>query len=106
VSQKSNTVASLTIAHAPVFDLDPAKVGNVLLRLGAISCNLDHTTIRGTVTPYCQHPDELSPEARFVVDMLSGRPVSQLVDRWYGGERNAQRIGARLLPRRSRDRRS
>lgn len=101
MSKNQAAVAAAAAAPAPVFDLDPAKLGEMLVRLGAISCQAGHRTVHGTITPYLKHPKVLSPEARFLVDLLS-KPVSRVVEQWYGGADNARRFEGALLPRRHR----
>jgi hypothetical protein len=74
--------------RATVLDLDAEKIGDVLVRLGLLSYNLGHEHVSGTLRPYCNHPENLSPEAQFVYDMIIRRP-SEIIDRWYGGQSGA-----------------
>jgi hypothetical protein len=65
-----------------VDDLDPQRVGDVLLRLPVVSAQLGHATPRNSIT-YLAGSDE--PEVHFVTDILDGVPTDQIVDKWYGG---------------------
>jgi hypothetical protein len=81
-----------------VFDLDPAAIGGVLQRLGSLAWQMGHESVSGTISPYCRHPELLSPEAQFVSDLFS-LTTRQLVDRWYGGPDGASRLSAAIAGR-------
>lgn len=87
-----------TLGSAPVFDLDPAKLGEMVLRLGALAQALGHKRVSGTVTPYLRHPETLSAEGRFIADLF-GRPVSEIVSRWYGGPDEAAHLVSATMER-------
>jgi hypothetical protein len=78
-------------AEAAVLSLDAEKIGDVLVRLGLVAYQLGHAKVTGTLIPYANHPDLLSPEANFVRDLIS-RPVGETIDRWYGGESAAREM--------------
>lgn len=88
MSQIQSDDDTLDVTAAPVFGLDPEKVGNALLRLGAISAQLGHAEVKSTLRPYCSHPDALSPETQFVYDIIT-QPTSVIAERWYCGELGA-----------------
>jgi hypothetical protein len=81
-----------------ILTLDAEEIGNVLVRLGLLSDQLWHKTARDTLAPYCNHPEDLTPEAQFVYDLLS-RPTPEIIDRWYGGEAGAMNLAARMFGR-------
>jgi hypothetical protein len=55
--------------------LDPAKVGNALMRIGMVSCQLGHENVYGTVNPYLlSDPGDFDAETQFVIDLLHKRP--------------------------------
>ena len=87
-------------ADAAVLTLDAEKLGSTLVRLGVITHALGHQTVHGTLQPYLTHPDLTSPEAQFIVDLLT-QPAEKFIDRWYGGQSGAiamtDCIAARLL---------
>jgi hypothetical protein len=87
-----------TLGSAPVFDLDPATLGEMVLRLGALAQALGHEHVSGTVTPYLRHPETLSAEGMFISDLFS-RPVSEIVNRWYGGADEAAHLVAETMGR-------
>ena len=88
MSQNQLPETPFDVTAAPVFSLDPEKIGNALLRLGAISSQLGHEAVKSTLQPYCSHPNQLSPESRFVYDIITqSTPV--IAERWYGGDLGA-----------------
>jgi hypothetical protein len=73
--------------HARVNDLDPQKVGEILINAGTASELAGHATPKGTMKDYV-HPDYLdtaSPELEFVRDMFVCT-TAEITKRWYGGE--------------------
>ena len=75
-------------SDAAILNLDSEEIGNVLVRLGLLAHQLGHEEVTGTLNPYCNHPENLSAEARFVYDLFC-RSTPEIIDRWYGGERDA-----------------
>lgn len=85
-------MSQITESAPRVFDLDPEALGNMVIRLGLISRQLDHTRVTHTVDPYLNHPEIPSPpEAEFLRDLLT-KPVPEIIDRWYGGDDQAARM--------------
>lgn len=92
----SENTRSDTALTCPAADLDPKRVGEILLRVLPASAALGHQFPAG-LKDYCHPRDE---EMRFVIDMLS-LPTPELAERWYGGVNNASRVasdGQRPLP--------
>jgi hypothetical protein len=60
-----------------VLELDPYKVGEALMMIGAMSVQLGHDTITGTIDPYLmgEPREEWSPEHLFVMDLLTKPPA-------------------------------
>jgi hypothetical protein len=85
-----------TLGSAPVFDLDAARLGEMVLRLGALAHALGHADVSGTVSPYLRHPEILSAEGQFLGDLFC-RPVPEIVDRWYGGGAEAAHMVAAVM---------
>lgn len=67
---------------APILDLDPAKLGEIVIRLGAASAMAHHSTVRSTVRDYLS-PN--CPELEYVRDLFM-KKTPEIADRWYGGE--------------------
>lgn len=74
--------------RVPVFHLNPFKLGEVLIQLGAISSNLGHSTPFETVRSYWDRDALESLEQQFVYDMLT-QPRETIAERWYGSEFDA-----------------
>ena len=74
--------------HMPVFRLDPFKLGEILIQLGATSHNLGHSTPFSTVRSYWNREHLASLEQQFVYDLLTQRR-EDIVARWYGNELDA-----------------
>lgn len=90
-------MSQISVSDAPAVNLDPEKVGNILLRLGLAAYQLGHETVTGTLNPYCNHPELQSPESQFVRDIFS-LDTRTLVDRWYGGDLSAREMLLRTVP--------
>jgi hypothetical protein len=58
-------------------ELDPAKVGEALMRIAITSHFLGHSRLADTVDPYLlsSPPESCSPETRFVIDILHKDPA-------------------------------
>lgn len=57
-------------------ELDPAKVGEALMRIAITSCFLGHKRLADTVDPYLlSSPGPCSPETQFVIDILHKDPA-------------------------------
>ena len=86
--------------EAAILTLDAEKIGDAVVRLGLVSYALGHESIRGTLNPYLNHPELLSPEGQFIYDLLT-RSTQEFIDRWYGGASGAialnDFIASRLL---------
>lgn len=94
----SNELDCPGIPPAPVFGLDPTRVGEALIRLGAASVLMGHDSIFGTAEPYLSNIERVggSPEAVFVADILR-RNMEDVAGRWYGGVDEACRMAATIL---------
>ena len=80
----------------PVSGLDPARIGDLMMRLPAVAAQLRHTSLEsalGYVHPVSEDGD---PELDFVRDMLT-EPLSVVHERWYGGRFGASRMAADLM---------
>jgi hypothetical protein len=75
----------------PVFRLDPFRLGEVLIQLGAISSNLGHSDPFETVRSYWHREGMETLEQRFVYDVLT-QPNDVITERWYGGQLDARRM--------------
>lgn len=81
---------------APVSGLDPARIGDIMMRLPAIAAQLRHTSLKsalGYIHPVTEDGD---PELEFVRDMLTEK-LSVVHEQWYGGRFNAARVAAGLM---------
>lgn len=60
-----------------MLELDPYKVGEALMMIGATSVQLGHDTITGIFDPYLmgRPREEWSPEQVFVLDLLTKDPA-------------------------------
>jgi hypothetical protein len=69
---------------APVYNLDPAAIGEILINALAGASAIGHKRIAGTLRDYCdwESPD-VPGEARFVRDAITGA-VPEAVVRWFG----------------------
>ena len=70
-------------------ELDPARIGEVLLRLPVAAAQLGHAAPRNTL-PYLEGSD--APEVRFVIDVLGGMSTEKVADKWYGGMTEMPRL--------------
>ena len=86
------------VTDAPVLDLDPEKIGDIIIRLGLLSHALGHDNVQGTLNPYLNHPELLSPEGWFVHDLLT-HDTRRFIDRWYGGVAGALDMNAGIAAR-------
>jgi len=61
----------------PLAELDPAKVGYALMRIGCTSVQLGHQSIYGTVDPYLLSAPNgaYDAETQFVIDLLHKDPA-------------------------------
>ena len=87
-----------TLTEAAVLSLDPEELGNILVRLGLLSHALGHDSVQGTLNPYLNHPELLSPEGWFVHDLLT-HDTQRFIDRWYGGDAGALDMNAVIAAR-------
>lgn len=81
---------------APVTGLDPARIGEIMMRLPAIAASLRHTSLKsalGYIHPVTEDGD---PELEFVRAMLTEK-LSIVHDEWYGGRFGAARVAADLM---------
>ena len=74
--------------EAPVYDLDPALIGQTLIAMLAASVQLCHGQVARTARDYCE-PGTGSPETEFVRDVLAGS-TDDAANRWFGCRHNAQ----------------
>lgn len=80
----------------PVSGLNPARIGEIMLRLPAIAAQLRHTSLKsalGYIHPVTEGGD---PELEFVRDMLTEK-LSVVHEQWYGGRFGAARVAADLM---------
>jgi hypothetical protein len=78
-------------------DLDPAQIGEVLLRLGPLSASLGHVDPRNTARDYLRPsagPESgLTPEAQAVIDLMTAS-TEAICDRWFGGVDHARLLAS------------
>lgn len=74
--------------------LDTTLVGEILMRLPAVSAMLRHTSLRSTLGYVCGDPE--SPEQEFVRDVLT-KDTGEMVEKWYGGQKHATAIASVLV---------
>lgn len=79
------------IDPAPVFSLDPAKVGAQLILVPAQMAMLGHASPQSTLR--YGSDDTAGPEAEFVRDMFV-LPPNEVIEKWYGSRLNAARLTA------------
>ena len=77
------------VEPAPVFDLDLEKIGAILRMLPAVSARIGHKSLQGTLL----YGAALTPEEEFVRDIFA-LDTPQMIEKWYGGPRNAGRFAA------------
>ena len=78
---------------APVTDLDPARVGEILMRLPTIAAGLRHTSLKSSLGYMHPLSADGDPELEFVRAVLTER-LEVVHDEWYGGRFNASRMAA------------
>jgi len=76
------------------FDLNPQRIGQILLRVVPASAAMGHSTPRSTMQNYSPRT---GPEMEFVRDMLT-LPTDELAERWYGGVDSASRLACEGRP--------
>ena len=84
----------VSVDPAPVFDIDPAHIGRVLVCLVAESANLGHEEPRNTL--HYGAPDGEPEAAQFVRDAFT-LTTGELVEKWYGGQVNATRFANEIV---------
>lgn len=81
---------------APALDLDPARIGDIMMRLPAIAATLRHTSLESALGYIHPISEEGDPELDFVRDMLTEK-LEVVQERWYGGAFGASRVAAALM---------
>lgn len=90
-----NSTTDMPSASVPALQLDPAAVGNLLIRAVLSSALAGHAAVGNTVRDYVDRNKLDSPEARFVYDVLYlGGSTPEIAERWFGGLDNAAAIAA------------
>lgn len=74
----------------PIADLDPAFIGELLIRYVAVANALGHKRLSGTLKDYVDDSDA-SAEARFLRAAVT-RPVEEVIAEWYGDRSVADAI--------------
>jgi hypothetical protein len=64
-------------------DLDPALIGEILIKSAAVSSRLGHKKLVTTIRDYMDWDDDEVPEARFIKDALT-KPMPEVVEEWFG----------------------
>ena len=75
------------MSDAPVFELDLETIGEILIRLPAISRRAGHNGPRATLG----YVADTTPEGNFVRDIFT-LTAREMVEKWYGGETGAGRF--------------
>lgn len=81
---------------APVTGLDPARIGEIMIRLPAIAASLRHASLKSSLGYLHPVSGDGDPELEFVRAMLTER-LGVVHDEWYGGSLNASRMSADLM---------
>jgi hypothetical protein len=81
---------------APATRLDPARIGEIMIRLPAIAAALRHTSLKSALGYIHPLTDAGDPELAFVRAMLTEK-LEVVHDEWYGGRFNATRVSADLM---------
>ena len=84
------------IQDAPVSELDPRRIGEIMMRLPCIAASLRHTSLKSALGYLHPITEGGNPELEFVRAMLTER-LEVVHDEWYGGSFNASRISADLM---------
>jgi hypothetical protein len=82
-----------TRSEAPAADLDTHLVGELLVRLPAVTAMMRHASVQSTLGYVMEDPEE--PEQAFVRDILT-LSQAQMVEKWYGGHLYATALGTAL----------
>lgn len=88
------TETIITSEPAPVVDLDPRLVGEILMRLPAVAAMLRHASVQSTLGYTEYDPEE--PEAAFVRDVLTKR-LEDVIDTWYGDHTYATALATAMV---------
>lgn len=91
-----STPEPIIVEPAPVFDLDPAALGAILIQIPATSSRVGHASLRATFG-YGSAEDS-GPEAQFIRDLFT-LPTSEIIAKWYGSRANASRFAAEVFGR-------
>jgi hypothetical protein len=78
---------------APVTGLDPARIGEILMRLPCSAAMLRHTSLKSSLGYAHSIRAGGDPELEFVRAILTEK-LSVVHDEWYGGRFNASRMAA------------
>lgn len=81
-------------------ELDPNRIGSVLVNVLWAAVLAGHERVSGTVTSYLARTSQRSGEVEFVHDLLlsmnsSGPTVEEIADKWFG-ENGRLTMGARM----------
>ena len=68
-----------------VLDLDPAVLGQTLIRLPAIAQRMGHKNLRPSLR---QYGAPLTPEAEYIYDLFRLN-ADQIREKWYGADSDA-----------------
>lgn len=83
MSQKQLQDQGSRLAHAAIFDLDPTALGEMVIRLGALSAALGHASVKSSAKDYVRLGPQQSAELHFLRDLFVKKP-EDYVERWYG----------------------
>jgi hypothetical protein len=86
------------VPDAPVTGLDPARIGELMIRLPAIAASLRHASLKSALGYIHPVTEDGNPELEFVRAMLTEK-LDVVHDEWYGGRFNASRMAADLMDR-------
>ena len=78
---------------APVTELDPCRVGEILMRLPVVAAGLRHTSLKSALIYAHPITEDGDPELEFVRAILTEK-LEVVHDEWYGGRFNASRMAA------------
>lgn len=85
----------MTMSEPAFMDLDTAVLGDLLLRLPAVSAMLRHASLKMTLHYICPEGTGHEREVEFIEDILDGS-TDEICEKWYGGNKHAAACAVHL----------